>query len=246
MIGVLLGLGAPIGSILLRVAYSYPRSFQLISDELNRNGYFYTYMAVATPVFFGLFGLAVGYLLDEMSRQKKTLENLNVLLKHQAVTDDLTGLYNRRHILSELEKELERASRYKHPFSGMMIDIDHFKDINDRYGHLTGDRLLREVASVLAMSIRKIDIVGRYGGDEFLVLLPEAGTEAARTVAMRIQKALSQYAFRANGSLAALFVSIGLTTLDAAQETDATAFVEHADVLLLSAKRAGKNRVVSG
>ncbi len=243
--GVLLGLVAPLGSIILRIAYSYPRSFELIADELVRNGYFYTYMSVATPVSFGLFGFVFGCSFDETFRQKMRLENMNTLLRQQTITDDLTGLYNRRHILSELERELERASRYKHPLSGMMIDIDRFKDVNDRYGHQIGDRLLREVASVLSMSIRKIDVIGRYGGDEFLVILPEAGIEAAQTVTLRIQKALGQYAFNVKEGSVEIRVSIGLTTLGAVQETDATAFVEHADALLLSAKKAGKNRVMS-
>ncbi len=244
-IGAVLGLGAPLGSVFLRVIYAHPHSFKLINDELSRNGYFYTYMAIATPIFFGLFGFTVGYFLDEAFRQKKKLESTNSLLKQQAITDELTGLYSRRHILSELEKELERASRYTHSFSGMMIDIDRFKDINDEYGHPTGDRLLREVASVLSMSVRKIDIIGRYGGDEFLVLLPEAAAEAAHIVALRIQKGLSQYTFSAQGVPLELCVSIGLITLKPGQKTDATAFVEHADALLLNAKKAGKDRVVS-
>ena len=176
---------------------------------------------------------------EEEHRQKEGFEK-------QSRTDDLTGIYNRRHIFVELEREIERAIRYERPLSGMMIDVDDFKKINDRYGHLTGDRVLRSFTRILEDSIRKIDILGRYGGDEFLLILPETRIEEARMVAERIRKSLQDYQENVAGEIFVLTASIGLVAFDESCRGDKTLFLEKIDHVLLAAKRAGKNTVVVG
>ncbi len=167
-------------------------------------------------------------------------------LEKQSRTDDLTGIYNRRHIFVELERESERAVRYKRSLSGMMIDVDDFKKINDYYGHLTGDRVLRTFARILEDSIRTIDILGRYGGDEFLVILPETKIEEARIVAERFQKNLRDYQENILGEFGILTASIGLVTFDESCRGDKTIFLEKIDKVLLAAKCAGKNTISMG
>jgi diguanylate cyclase (GGDEF)-like protein/PAS domain S-box-containing protein len=164
----------------------------------------------------------------------------------QSRTDELTGLYNRRHIFVALEREFERARRYERPLSGMMIDIDDFKKINDQYGHLTGDPVLRTFARVLKKSIRTVDILGRYGGDEFLLILPETQIEKARIVAERIRKNLRDYQENVMNEFGVLTASIGLVSFEGRSRDDKALFLEKIDKVLLLAKRAGKNTVVIG
>ncbi len=173
-------------------------------------------------------------------------QHLKEGFEKQSRTDDLTGIYNRRHIFVELERESERAIRYKRSLSGMMIDVDDFKKINDQYGHLTGDRVLRTFARILEDSIRTIDILGRYGGDEFLVILPETEIEEARIVAERIQKNLHGYQNNILGEFGILSASIGLVAFDESCRNNKTIFLEKIDKVLLAAKHAGKNTVVIG
>jgi len=174
---------------------------------------------------------------EELKKQSKEFEKLSK-------TDYLTGQYNRRHILTELEKEVERAERYGRQLSGMMLDIDDFKTINDEYGHLIGDRVIKTIAAVIQKSIRKIDILGRYGGDEFLVILPESTLEMARKVGERIQKNLAVYQMNVLGAMGAATLSIGLLSFDKTKNFKAALFVEETDQALLQAKRTGKNRIV--
>jgi len=184
---------------------------------------------------------------QDNTRHKRIDEKLAEDLREyedQSKTDDLTRQYNRRHILAELDQELERALRYGRSLSGMMADIDDFKMINDRYGHLIGDRVIRAFATVLHRSIRKIDILGRYGGDEFLVILPEATLETAKFVASRIQKSLRDYHDNVLGDLSPFTASIGLISFDNIREMDKTIFIEKMDQAMFRAKRTGKNRVL--
>lgn len=176
---------------------------------------------------------------EEVLHQKQVFEN-------QSQHDELTGLFNRRHIFLALEREFTRACRYERPLSGMMIDVDDFKQLNDRYGHLTGDRILRAFAKVLHKSIRTMDILGRYGGDEFLLILPETGIHKAGFIAGRIRKNLQDYQENVMGEFGVLTASIGLVTLDDSCRGDKTLFLEKIDRVLLLAKSAGKNTVVIG
>lgn len=176
---------------------------------------------------------------DENHLERKNLEK-------QSRTDDLTGLFNRRHIFSELEKEVHRAVRYKRDLSGMMIDLDNFKQVNDCYGHAIGDRVLYSFARMLEKSVRTMDVLGRYGGDEFLIVLPETGLSSAKVIAERIQSVASNYQKQVLWEFKSISVSIGLVALDESCRGDKSLFFEKIDNVLLLAKRAGKNTIVLG
>ncbi len=186
---------------------------------------------------------------SDSTEHKRQEESIAASLKdfeHQSKTDELTGQYNRRHILAELEREIERVKRYGRHLSGMMIDIDNFKMINDRYGHLMGDRVIKAFAAVISRSIRKVDILGRYGGDEFLVILPEATLDVGKLVAQRIQKNLLEYEENVLSGLGRLTASIGLLSFENIPEAGPVAFMEKIDHALLQSKRAGKNTITAG
>ena len=243
VLGLILGFGAPFGSIFFRYFYSQPAGADWMRDEIRGHQFYYAYMTVASPFFFSLFGFGVGFVMDRLFSQKESLENMNHLLKQQSATDDLTGLYNQRHIVTELEKELERALRYKHALSGMIVDIDNFKRVNEQHGPAVGDFVLKQVAQALDQSVRRIDIIGRYEGDRFLILLPEASLAASKSVAQRIQKNLGQCEFKVKGMPLFLTTSIGVTSLSPIQSVDKAAFLEKIDSALISAKKSGKNRI---
>jgi diguanylate cyclase (GGDEF)-like protein len=148
-----------------------------------------------------------------------------------------------RHLLEEIEKEIERSRRHHHLLSALMVDVDNFKSVNDSYGHPSGDQILREVAQVLAVSIRKIDIVGRYGGDEFVVILPEAGRESARVVAERVLEGVRTHRFQTKSSLIQTTVSVGVVTFSDLNRLSTDDFIEKIDRVMFKAKSTGKNRV---
>lgn len=150
-------------------------------------------------------------------------------------TDPLTGLNNRRAIDERIGEEIARAKRYGHPLAVLMIDLDDFKSINDRYGHVAGDDTLHDVAGAITRSVRSIDIAGRYGGEEFLVILPETAMVGAAAVAERIRATIEQLGrTTASAGVAELFD----------EDTAAAELIERADTALYKAKRSGKNRVV--
>lgn len=150
--------------------------------------------------------------------------------------DSLTGLSNRRGIEERMSEEIARAQRFRHPLSALVLDIDDFKQVNDRFGHAEGDVVLRQVADSIKRSIRSIDVAGRFGGEEFLVLLPETELSGASVVAERIRSAIE--------GTATVTVSIGLSELGG-EFSNSITFLERADRALYRAKRAGKNRIES-
>jgi len=163
-----------------------------------------------------------------------------------AITDALTGLYNRRYMESHLATLAEQASARSKPLALMMIDIDYFKSINDGHGHDAGDDVLREFAVRIRKSIRGIDLACRYGGEEFVVVMPETDLGVAGMVAERIRRAIASNPFSVSSGQSRLDVtiSIGLATLDAKGEQIADV-LKRADQALYRAKRDGRNRVVS-
>lgn len=241
--GALLGFGAPAGAIFLRWVLAGHGSFLWIKPDLIEHADFYGYMMISAPFVFGLFGAYLGHLNDSIRSQKKSLEAVNLLLKTQSMTDDITGLYNHRHLIEEADKELARAKRYGRFLSGMMVDIDDFKNINDNYGHLTGDSVLKELAAILKNGVRKMDIVGRYGGDEFLVLLPETTGELARNLANRIQKDVRQHQFKTLRDYISVTVSIGVVHFKDNKDLNKLAFIERLDKAMYLAKNLGKDRI---
>jgi two-component system cell cycle response regulator len=181
------------------------------------------------------------------------LENVisNEMLKYIGLTDALTGVYNRRYMDRRLAEEIARARRQAYGLSCMYIDIDHFKQVNDTHGHQAGDDVLREVASRIKAELRMSDALGRFGGEEFVVLLIDADLESASMVAHRIRAGVANQPFLlADGQGLAVTVSIGVAALDDferghAVEEVAQQLVAQADGALYQAKQQGRNQVVS-
>jgi diguanylate cyclase (GGDEF)-like protein len=171
---------------------------------------------------------------------------LHETVQRQAVTDELTGLFNHRRFQEVIGTEVERARRYGHEMGLIMLDIDNFKQVNDTYGHLQGDMVLREVARVLRQSSREIDEPARYGGEEMAVALPQTDLEGAYQFAERVRRRIEELELPLQGGNGALKVtaSFGAASLSAAGDTDKDALVAAADRALYEAKRSGKNRTV--
>lgn len=162
-----------------------------------------------------------------------------------ATLDSLTGLSNRRQLLLQAQEEYARARRYQRPLSALMIDLDHFKAINDRFGHPVGDQALKGVASCLRMSLRNTDIYGRYGGEEFLILLPESETPAAIEAAERIRQVVQQLVIETDHGAPKVTISGGLATLLPGQATSLDDLIRNADDALYAAKAAGRNQILA-
>lgn len=171
------------------------------------------------------------------------LRALNAQLTEISVRDGLTGLFNRRHLFDRLSMEVERAVRYGHPLSCIMIDVDGFKTINDRYGHLVGDELFRRAAEVFRSVPRRVDVVARYGGDEVAILLPATALDAAVNVAARVCEVVSARVFRIGVRDLRVTVSSGVSTFDPAKPVPGDELLRRADVALYASKHAGGNRV---
>lgn len=172
------------------------------------------------------------------------LENARIFkeTQDQAITDPLTGIYNRRGLFQIGDFEFERARRINRPFSAMIFDIDHFKKVNDQYGHATGDQTLRGMAERCRIGSRAVDVIGRYGGEEFVVLLPETNLESARMVAERLRLAVMKEPFTTDGGPLPVTISIGVAETN---ELDTLkTLIERADIALYEAKRNGRNCVV--
>jgi len=164
------------------------------------------------------------------------------LLEQWAITDSLTGLHNRRHFLELAELEFHRARRYQHPLSAMMLDIDHFKRVNDTYSHALGDQVIQAVAALCRENLRDIDLMGRYGGDEFVALVPEVNLDDARKAAERLRKIIADAPIDTERGPLNITISIGVVAL-APDYLDFASLLNQADAALYTAKNAGRNRV---
>ena len=163
-------------------------------------------------------------------------------LRRSVACDHLTGLANRRSLFESCELELQRWRRAPRPLSMVLIDADHFKRVNDDYGHAAGDAVLRHLAAGLSATFRAMDIVARLGGEEFVVLLPGCNEDAAATVAQRLCRSIAEQTVNVNGVIVRYTVSIGVATMDASVD-DVEAFIARADLAMYRAKGAGRNRV---
>ena len=181
--------------------------------------------------------LRVKALVEEVERQKRELE-------HLSRTDALTGLDNRRHLEERLEEQFEHAKRLGEAFAVVMCDLDKFKSVNDTYGHQAGDRVLQQLAEILVTEAREIDRVGRYGGEEFVYILPGAQLDSAATFAERVRRAIEAHTFTFDDQSIGRTGSFGVAGWPHPRLRDCDALVRAADDALYVAKETGRNRVV--
>ena len=182
--------------------------------------------------------IAARILRYERGRQDM-IDQLAVLAR----TDGLTSLLNHAAIIRRLSEEISRARREERPLSVLLADIDHFKQVNDTHGHQAGDEVLRQVATLITRGCRDYDIVGRYGGEEFLVVLPGAEWNVARDIAQRMRESAEKRAFTYGQQALRLTISLGYTTLRHNQKTTVTSLVREVDEAMYRAKNGGRNRV---
>jgi len=213
------------------------KPFSLIMQEANEE--------------LGRLNFSYAQLVLELKQSKQSAELLamelklaNDSLRELAFRDGLTGLYNHRYFQEVLESELERAERYNHPLSLLLIDIDLFKKVNDTFGHPAGDQVLQKIGDSLVRLVRRCDIVARYGGEEFAIILPETGKTSARVLAQRVRRGVEQLEINYNNQVISVTISCGL----ACRETDSTGItrtvlIEQSDQALYRAKEKGRNRV---
>lgn len=171
-------------------------------------------------------------------QQRDELERINQTLHQQSITDSLTNICNRSSFNDHLDEELGRASRYAIPLSLVIIDIDHFKEINDSLGHLKGDTVLVELTELIQANIRQTDIFARWGGEEFVLLVPESGSEATRNLAEKLCKLVAGHSFSIEHQVTCSF---GITAYIPGDQ--ASTFLDRADQALYVAKQSGRNRV---
>jgi two-component system cell cycle response regulator len=181
-------------------------------------------------------------------RLERSLKEANEKITMLSITDSLTGIYNRSYLNERLPQEIVRSCRYRHPLSLLMCDIDRFKKINDTYGHLIGDQILRDFVFCLNRSIRKsIDWMVRYGGEEFLIVLPETSVQGAWEWAERLRKIVSTHIFTIDGKDVQITASFGLGGFDPSKHDDkmsSETLIAESDRYLYRAKEAGRNRVM--
>jgi diguanylate cyclase (GGDEF)-like protein len=177
----------------------------------------------------------------EAAQKNRELKLANEMIERLARTDALTGLANRRTMHEALQREVARAGRLAEPLSAIMADIDHFKSINDQYGHSAGDKVLASTAAIFTAQSRPYDLAARYGGEEFVLLLPKTFTDGAITVAERIRNAIA--AMNLAECPRPVTISLGVATWVAGEGTEE--FIGRADSALYTAKRGGRNRVES-
>jgi diguanylate cyclase (GGDEF)-like protein len=183
------------------------------------------------------------FALLEMVGTQATIALQNARHYQLSTVDDLTRLYLRRHFDQRLRDEVARSRRYSKRFTLMLVDFDAFKEVNDRYGHAAGDRVLKMVAEILRQEVRSMDIPARMGGDEFAVLLPEVGWQGALLVAERIRRRLEGAAVEADGRPIHQTVSMGIASFPDHAGRDDRELLAAADAALYEAKTAGRNQV---
>jgi two-component system cell cycle response regulator len=180
----------------------------------------------------------------EKAQLKREVKGAYKKMAEMSTRDELTKLYNRRYFNEVLERAASRAGRYETNLTLWMIDIDHFKKINDTYGHPAGDMVLSELAKILETCVRHSDVCCRYGGEEFAVILPDTDTKSAKIVCERFRELIAAHEFQYDSSGFHCTVSAGITPYNRGKEQSTTEFIEMADKALYQAKEDGRNRVV--
>jgi diguanylate cyclase (GGDEF)-like protein len=197
---------------------------------------------VFKPVRFEELLLRLRRVLKERRLSQERVHMLEKL-KRLSITDGLTGLYNSRHFYNQLKIEIDRTSRYQRPLSLLLLDIDRFKEYNDSYGHLEGDKVLVRLGQVIKTCLRKMDSAYRYGGEEFTVILPETEGDEAATVADRIRSAVENEKFQPSDSDKIIFITISVGVTEYHPNEETAILVQRADKAMYMSKQSGRNRV---
>ncbi len=202
--------------------------------------------------FINLVGLRPGFFTAEHASRLRAfadqaavaIENARLYaeVERLATMDEVTGIANRRRLFELGQREFESSRRYNRPLCAILLDIDHFKKINDTYGHNAGDRVLTGIAKAISASVREIDVFGRYGGEEFVLLLPHVETSSAVEVAERLRKVVEDLRFTTERGVLQVTISLGVAQLVSGIPSLAT-LIDHADQAMYAAKQAGRNRV---
>ncbi len=186
----------------------------------------------------------VGSVLFKYIRGSDAEAHYHEEIYRMTITDNLTGLPNRRYLVDFLERELARAHRHNRPLSFAVFDVDQFKRINDAHGHLAGDQVLGELAQVVEAMIRREELVARFGGEEFAVVMPETNLDGGREFAERIRQCVANTVFHYDGHELGVTVSVGVTALDSADQPTVETVMARADDALYRAKESGRDCVV--
>lgn len=224
--------------------------FEVYIDVSHYRGEIWQIVSIALVVIALIPLVVYGIAFIFLRKITQKLRDAQNALERYAATDPLTGLHNRRHILARARQELARLQReraHHKAHTGMsvtMLDLDHFKKVNDAYGHLVGDEVLKETALRIQATTRAYDLVGRLGGEEFVVVHPDADYMQARTIAGRIWEAIRAQPYVIEGNKIKVTASLGVATLDLTTENDLTPALQRADRALYNAKKAGRDRVV--
>ncbi|MEI8130885.1 MAG: GGDEF domain-containing protein [Leptolinea sp.] len=237
IISIVLTIGAELAFTTYISVYGFSN---MVGHFFKSIAYYFMYMAIVE------IGLKKPHrlLFRNLKQSESDLQKALVEVKILAITDHLTGLFNRRHFFEIGELEVQRAHRYSRPLSAIMLDIDDFKSVNDSYGHAVGDQVLQDVAKCFRQVMRKEDVLGRYGGDEFAFLLPESDLIVAGQVAERLRVSISKNAIDTKAGPLLITVSLGVTALGNECATLEN-LLDGADHSLFTAKRNGRNRVGS-
>ena len=188
--------------------------------------------------------LRIKRLQDALEERERQLLEANERLRYMSQTDALTGLDNRRHLEERIDEMFEHARRLNEPFSCVMCDLDRFKSVNDTHGHQAGDAVLKQFARILRNEVREIDRVGRYGGEEFMLLLPGTVLDAAVTFAERVRKEVEGHTFTFDGTQICRTASFGVSAWPHPRIGNCDVLVRAADDALYVAKETGRNRVI--
>jgi two-component system cell cycle response regulator len=188
--------------------------------------------------------LRIKALQEALAERERELSEMNDKLLYLSLSDGLTGIDNRRSLEQRLHEMFEHSYRLHEPISCVMCDIDHFKKVNDTYGHQVGDKVLKDFAAILKGEAREIDRVGRYGGEEFLLLLPGTVLDSAVTFADRLRQRVEEHTFSYDGGTLKRTMSCGVAAWPHPRVADAEAMLRSADDALYVAKELGRNRVV--
>ncbi len=219
----------------------------LVLDLGSTNGTFVNDQQVTTPTVLrdGNF-LRVGNCIYKFLTGGNIEADYHEEIYRLTITDGLTNINNHRFLIDFLDRELARSIRHERPLSVLMLDLDHFKQVNDKHGHLCGDHVLRELSHRLKSFVRREDLFARYGGEEFAMVLVETNSNEAGSAAERVRAAVANQPFRYEGNVLNCTVSIGVTTTIGGEgELTPAEILKRADVNLYKAKHAGRNRVVS-